>query len=140
MAAQEKARFCFRDGFYGPSMQIRVILALTKDLYVLPTQSTGEGTESSGSGRYEWGTWINDDLLKQVRQAVDTVGLKGSSELWPALWDVVGGEQSSGRMLVGKGKDWACYLHVFMTTKEQGNVEKFRGSHPTGECGLMCGL
>ena len=33
------------------------------------TESAGKGTESSGSGRFEWGTWIDTDLRNEVTNA-----------------------------------------------------------------------
>ena len=44
--------------------------------------STGEGTESSGNGRYAWGTWADTDKVSAVRDAVDAIRLKGSKKLW----------------------------------------------------------
>ena len=55
------------------------------------TLSTGEGTESSGQGRYEWGTWCNTDLFERVKEALNDVVLTGSPELWEVLWPLVGG-------------------------------------------------
>jgi hypothetical protein len=95
-------------------------------------KSTGEGTESSGSGRYEWGTWCDEKLFSDVRDAVEAIGLKGSPELWPALWNVVGGEKHAAKMLVARGKDWYCYLHIFMNSKEYTGHETFKAQHPTG--------
>jgi hypothetical protein len=95
-------------------------------------KSTGEGTESSGSGRYEWGTWCDEKLFADVRDAVEAVGLKGSPELWPALWKVVGGEKNAAKMLIAKGKDWYCYLHLFMNSKDYTGQETFKAQHPTG--------
>jgi hypothetical protein len=58
------------------------------------TLSTGEGTESSGKGRYEWGTWCDDSLFAVLKETINDVVLKGSPELWQvALWPAVGGEQ-----------------------------------------------
>ena len=58
------------------------------------TLSTGEGTESSGKGRYEWGTWCDDSLFAVLKETINDVVLKGSPELWEeALWPAVGGEQ-----------------------------------------------
>ena len=53
----------------------------------------------SRPGRYEWGTWIDDDLRDDVLSAINLVRLRGSPELWPALWSLVGGERPSVSIL-----------------------------------------
>ena len=46
------------------------------------SESTGVGEESSGDGRYAWGTWVDSDKMAAVIAAVDDVSLASSDALW----------------------------------------------------------
>ena len=45
-------------------------------------ESTGEGEESSGDGRYAWGTWVDSEKVNAVVAAVDGARLESSEALW----------------------------------------------------------
>lgn len=47
-----------------------------------------------------------------MRDAVDAIGIRGSPELWPALWEAVGGQRRSGRLAIAKGKDWSMQVRM----------------------------
>lgn len=49
--------------------------------------STGKDTESSGQGRYAWGTWVDNDKLKALREALDVARLVGDDDWWNSVLD-----------------------------------------------------
>ena len=108
----------------------RVALAAKKAV----EESTGEGTESSGQGRYEWGTWCDTALFAQLKEHINDVKLEGSSGLWETLWPLVGGEQGAASVVVAGGQDWEMKLHVFMSNGARAEDEEppFTDSFPTG--------
>mmetsp|Transcript_28071 Transcript_28071/g.43829 ORF Transcript_28071/g.43829 Transcript_28071/m.43829 type:complete len:94 (+) Transcript_28071:110-391(+) len=87
----------------------------------------------NGEHRYEWGTWIDKDLLNCVRDAINDIKLEGGSGVWSDLWSFVGGEQSDAQLRVASGKDWDMVLHFFMNDGNQGTEQlAFTAQHPTG--------
>ena len=77
-------------------------------------QSTGKGTESSGTGRPEWGTWCDTDLFNDVRDLCNRVSFSSSADgVWPALWAAAGGEAASASLRLASGKQHDVLLHLF---------------------------
>lgn len=76
--------------------------------------STGKGTESSGTGRPEWGTWCDTDLFDGVRDLCNRVAFSSKEDgVWPGLWAVVGGEAAAGTIRLASGKQHDVLLHLF---------------------------
>jgi len=76
--------------------------------------STGAGTESSGTGRPEWGTWCDTDLFENVRSELNRCTLVTNEDAaWPALWEVAGGEAASATIRIAGGKQWDMLLRLF---------------------------
>ena len=98
------------------------------------TLATGEGTESSGKGRFEWGTWCDTTLFEAVKTSLNDVLLQGSPELWEELWPNVGGEQEAASIVVARGTDWEIKLHLFMArgSKPDDAPPPLTDSFPTG--------
>ena len=76
-------------------------------------ESTGAGGESSGSGRPEWGTWCDEVLFADVREALNRVAIQTADGSWPQLWDVVGGEAPNATMRVAGGAHWDMILRLY---------------------------
>ncbi len=87
--------------------------------------STGEGTESSGNGRYAWGTWADTDKVSAVRDAVDAMRLKGSKKLWG------GSLKDGGAYRLAGGDAWDVTLRAWGEESESREVEQMflEGSH-----------
>ena len=76
--------------------------------------STGKGTESSGTGRPEWGTWCDTDLFDGVRDLCNRVAFSSKEDgVWPGLWAVIGGEAAAGTIRLASGKQHDVLLHLF---------------------------
>lgn len=57
---------------------------------VAATESTGADTESSGTGRYAWGTWVDDDKLAAVMEALDSARLGFDDDDWDRVASYAG--------------------------------------------------
>lgn len=112
-----------------PVPVLAAVAAAAKDAVEL---STGKGTESSGSGRFEWGTWIDIEKREKVREMTDDVQLRGGSEIWPKIWELVGGEQKNARVRIASGQDWDMVLHVFYSDGKPTSELGYTVQHPTG--------
>jgi hypothetical protein len=78
---------------------------------------TGTGTESSGSGRVEWGTWMDDELRRDAIRALDAVVPTADGEAaWAALTARFGPLDAAPVSLrvAGDevGKRWDVRLHL----------------------------
>ncbi|KAJ8600570.1 hypothetical protein CTAYLR_008178 [Chrysophaeum taylorii] len=98
---------------------IRKIAAASEAAALL---STGEGQESSGTGRYSWGTWVDEDKLRAVVEAVDAARLRAGDAFWDELFfDEADSSSSSSssykavKLTEGKGYD--------------ATLRAFRGAH-----------
>ena len=65
--------------------------------------STGNGTESSGEGRYSWGTWVDTDKYNAVRDASADVRLTAGKGFWIEL---------NGTTILKAGDLWSVTLRV----------------------------
>lgn len=84
--------------------------------------SSGEGGESSGIGRPEWGTWCDKQLFNSARDALEAVGITTSSDNgWGRLWEAAGGERPSATVRVGGGHQWDVLLHLFSASSRAGD-------------------
>jgi len=86
--------------------------------------STGEGTESSGNGRYAWGTWVDTEKVAAVRAAVDAVRFRGSKKLWASL-------SEGGAFQLARGAAWDITLRCWGEGSATRDVEQMflEGSH-----------
>ena len=76
--------------------------------------STGKGTESSGTGRPEWGTWCDTELFDEVRDLCNRVAFSSKEDgVWPGLWAIAGGEAAAGTIRLASGKQHDVLLHLF---------------------------
>ena len=76
-------------------------------------ESTGKGGESSGQGRPEWGTWCDEDLFADVREALNRVALMTADGSWPQLWEVAGGEAANATLRIAGGPQWDMLLRIY---------------------------
>mmetsp|Transcript_10094 Transcript_10094/g.31888 ORF Transcript_10094/g.31888 Transcript_10094/m.31888 type:complete len:178 (+) Transcript_10094:25-558(+) len=113
----------------GPPVLDALCAAATRAV----VESTGEGGESSGSGRPEWGTWCDKDLLAAVRQAADRVGAATSGGgAWARLWEEAGGERPAATLRVAGGDDWELLLHLFSGGSAEGSAVRVRHADGSG--------
>ena len=88
-------------------------------------ESTGEGTESSGNGRWAWGTWADKDKLLAVRDAVDAMRLKSTDALW------AGALAEGGAFKLCGGEHWDATLRTWSGDATTREIEQMflEGSH-----------
>lgn len=79
------------------------------------TRSTGEGTESSGQGRYAWGTWVDTDKLKAVTEKLNSAKLRADEKWWTKFLE----GQSSRSARVIQGEYYDATLRVFDATSKE---------------------
>ena len=87
-------------------------------------ESTGVGEESSGDGRYAWGTWVDTDKVAAVVACADGVALAGGAELWS---ETLRGDFAAVRL--AEGASWDVTLRRW--TGDGGDVVQIfpPGSH-----------
>jgi len=103
--------------------------------------STGNDMESSGQGRYSWGTWVDEDLYLNVRTALEDVRLAVTSGICERLQgkDIIMGsnEQYSLTLRFLKGNSKAQFQfpsgsHVLLRPLQGSvKVQKLRKSQGT---------
>lgn len=79
-------------------------------------ECTGMGTESSGSGRIEWGTWLDADLRWAVTRALDDIVLTADGEAaWAQLTERFGELDAPLSLRIAGdlvNKRWDVLLHL----------------------------
>ena len=87
-------------------------------------ESTGVGEESSGDGRYAWGTWVDTDKVAAVVACADGVALAGDEALWS---ETLCGDFAAVRL--AEGASWDVTLRRW--TGDGGDVVQIfpPGSH-----------
>ncbi|KAG8469348.1 hypothetical protein KFE25_007866 [Diacronema lutheri] len=79
-------------------------------------ECTGRGTESSGTGRVEWGTWLDADLRWRAIDALDNVCVALDGEAaWARLCARYGAIDAPVSLRVAgddEGKRWDVLLHL----------------------------
>ncbi|KAH8076138.1 hypothetical protein JL721_126 [Aureococcus anophagefferens] len=87
-------------------------------------ESAGVGEESSGDGRYAWGTWVDTDKVAAVVACADGVALAGGAALWS---ETLAGDFAAVRL--AEGASWDVTLRRW--TGDGGDVVQIfpPGSH-----------
>ena len=125
------------------SEQPEVLRVLCEAVERAVLQSSGEGGESSGSGRPEWGTWCDTDLFNTVRDALADLSVSTTRDnMWARLWANAGGERPTATLRVAGGTQWDLLLHLFSPSRKavdsKGNVQVHVGvKHVDGVLSLL---
>jgi len=88
--------------------------------------------------RFEWGTWVDDDILRELMEKLDQVQLK-TADVYSTILQQYGGLKSENenclpdavRLRIAGGTQWDCLLHVLPPGTD------WRGQWPTGSWAIV---